>query len=529
MRLVEILVSQAATSLENASIYEALKESELRYRQIVETANEGVWVLGPDALTTSVNARMAEMLGYRPEEMVGKSPSVFMEREDGSDHGERMENRRRGISEHYVRRFVRKDGGHVWTIASACPIFDAKNSFCGAFAMFTDITEQKNAENSLKKSAALLSAVQRISRVGGWEYDIQSDKAFWSEELYRIHEMAIDPDIDHVTESQKCYRPEDRKTLLAAFRRVCECGEPYDLEFPFTTFKGNHLWVRTTAQPVYEGGRLVRVVGNLMDVTERRQAEEEIRKLNQELEARVAERTKQLEEAADELEAFAYSVSHDLRAPLRHIDSYVELLASRSKEALDDSGRHYLESIADSARRMGILIDDLLQFSRTGRVEVHRDMVDMNQLLGAVLVELREGCTERNIEWIVSDLPSTRGDAALIRQVWINLVENAIKYTRPKERARIEIRAREEGDEIIYSVRDNGVGFDMQYAGKLFGVFERLHSTEEFEGSGIGLATVSRIIARHGGRVGADARLGEGARFFFALPFSREGAGKQHT
>ncbi len=237
-----------------------------------------------------------------------------------------------------------------------------------------------------------------------------------------------------------------------------------------------------------------------------------------ELEMQVAQRTSELQVANRELEAFCYSVSHDLRAPLRHIDGYVELLSSRCRDALSEQVMHYVDTIAGSARRMGTLIDDLLDFSRTGRTEMQREEVDMNQTLQEVLSELKESCAERSIEWVVGDLPSAQGDLALLRQVWANLLENAVKYTQTREEARIEVGSREENGETVFFVADNGVGFDMDYVDKLFGVFQRLHKAEDFEGTGIGLANVQRIISRHGGRVWAEGALDFGATFYFSLP-----------
>jgi light-regulated signal transduction histidine kinase (bacteriophytochrome) len=229
-----------------------------------------------------------------------------------------------------------------------------------------------------------------------------------------------------------------------------------------------------------------------------------------------------LEAANKELEAFSYTVSHDLRAPLRHIDGYVDLLLSRCRGDLNEKGRHYVDTIAASARQMGVLIDDLLQFSRTGRSEMDLAPVDMNQVLREALSQVREDCAGRSIEWQIGDLPQVRGDYALLRQVWANLLGNAVKYTRDRDPARIGVGSREGNGEVVFLVSDNGVGFDMQYAGKLFGVFQRLHRQEEFEGTGIGLATVARIVTRLGGRIWAEAEPGKGATFFFSLPQNTE-------
>ncbi|MFA6314666.1 MAG: cache domain-containing protein [Sterolibacterium sp.] len=266
---------------------------------------------------------------------------------------------------------------------------------------------------------------------------------------------------------------------------------------------------RLTITSVDEIGVLAHAFNSMLD---------RLLKLNGELEDRVSRRTAELQAANKELESFAYSVSHDLRAPLRHIDGYVDLLVSRCRNGLTDKGLHYVDTIAASARQMGILIDDLLQFSRTGRVDLHRESLDMNQVLKEVLAPLEKSNAGRTIEWVVGDLPSVPGDSALLRQALTNLLGNAVKYTRQRETARIEVSARVGNGEIIFVVADNGVGFDMQYAGKLFGVFQRLHSQDEFEGTGIGLATVKRIVERHGGRVWAEGDLNQGARFYFTLP-----------
>lgn len=219
-----------------------------------------------------------------------------------------------------------------------------------------------------------------------------------------------------------------------------------------------------------------------------------------------------------ELESFSYSVSHDLRAPLRHIDGYVELLVADSASTLSSEARRHLNVITDASRQMGDLIDDLLEFSRMNRAEMVESSVDLDSLVREAIGKLEMATEGRNIAWQVPSLPRVVGDAAMFRQVFANLLGNAVKYTRPRAAALIEIGcAGEEDGRVIVFVRDNGVGFDMQYADKLFGVFQRLHRADEFEGTGIGLANVRRIIARHGGRVWAEGKPGEGATFYFTL------------
>jgi signal transduction histidine kinase len=241
--------------------------------------------------------------------------------------------------------------------------------------------------------------------------------------------------------------------------------------------------------------------------------------LNRELEQRVLKRTTELEAANHELEAFSYSVSHDLRAPLRHIGGFAAMLQTHAQSLLDEKGRRYVSVIQESAKRMGQLIDDLLLFSRNGRTELRRTAVNLNELVEQIRQSLTSDLTGRTVTWEIATLPMVSGDLALLRQVFTNLLSNAVKYTRRREDARIQIGLQSgPSTEAIVFVRDNGAGFDMRYADKLFGVFQRLHEDREFEGTGVGLATVRRIVLRHGGRVWAEAKVQAGATFFVALP-----------
>ena len=250
------------------------------------------------------------------------------------------------------------------------------------------------------------------------------------------------------------------------------------------------------------------------DVTTRKYREEEISRLNRELEKRAGE----LETANKELESFAYSVSHDLRAPLRHVVGYGELLQKQASSSLDDKSRRYMKTILDSAKRMGNLIDDLLAFSRIGRAETKKTKVDLTQLANEVVAELRQETRGRDIVWKIGVLPNCRGDRSMLKLVLVNLISNAVKFTRLRSPAEIEIGCADGPTSMEVFVLDNGAGFDMRYVHKLFGVFQRLHPIEEFEGTGIGLATVQRVIHRHGGQVRAEGALDHGATFYFSVP-----------
>ncbi|MFH1985627.1 MAG: response regulator [Pseudomonadota bacterium] len=386
-----------------------------------------------------------------------------------------------------------------------------------------ELAERKQAEAALRQSETLLNATQRLAKIGGWDWDVEQQTSFWTEETYRIHgfePQAFAPGTsEHIDRSLTCYEPADRPIIFAVFQRCVQQGDGYDLEFPFTSADGCRKWIRTTATAVREAGRINKVVGNIMDITERKQAEEKLSLYRDHLEELVRERTAELEAANNEMGAFSYSVSHDLRAPLRHIDGFLALLQKKVGSALDEQGRHYMDTISDSANKMGVLIDNLLSFSRMGSHALSFQQVDLETLVREVIRELEPDAAGRNIAWRISDLPAVGSDATLLRVVLSNLISNALKFTRPRQQAQIEIGSLPGRDsETVIFVRDNGVGFDMTYVDKLFGVFQRLHRADEIEGSGIGLANVHRIIARHGGRTWAEGKVDQGAAFYFSLP-----------
>jgi PAS domain S-box-containing protein len=501
-----------------------LRASEEKSRALLENVQAAIVLHDGQGRILASNPLARALLGLSEEQLLGKTlidPDWHFLREDASvapvdeypvskvlSTRKPLRGQVMGIR-HPEREAV------AWVLVNAEPDFDEAGNIKLIIVSFVDITEQRRARRQLE----ILNIAVNTSNDAIFLHDdtlrfIYANETacrslgYSREELLTMTPSDIDPDVTpEVALEMKRTMLNDRSLHKFETRHRTRDGRVFPVELSGSMFE-------------YEGD--IFGLSVVRDISERKQAEEEIRKLTESLEQRVAERTLQLEATNKELEAFAYSVSHDLRAPLRHIDGYVDLLLSHCRDILDDKGRHYVDTIASSARRMGVLIDDLLQFSRTGRAELHSDSMDMNQALRDALVPLTETHAGRHIEWVIGELPPVRGDYALLRQVWANLLENAVKFTRPKAAARIEVSGREEKGEIVFVVADNGVGFDMRYVDKLFGVFQRLHSQEEFEGTGIGLATVQRIVARHGGRVWAEGTVDGGATFRFSIPSGQD-------
>jgi PAS domain S-box-containing protein len=303
--------------------------------------------------------------------------------------------------------------------------------------------------------------------------------------------------------------------------KLCELAEKYKVPLDELVKKAQEYESRPAFIIETAKERLQASANLIGEIVSRKIMEKKIITLNEELEHRVIERTAELEASNKELEAFSYTVAHDLRAPLRHINGYVNLLSEIYHTDLPEKAQYYLKTVKDSARQMGVLIDELLHFSRTGRQELRKTKIEMNALVKEVVEVIKHNIGKREIIWKVQELPQVIGDYSMLKQVWFNLLDNAVKYTRNTQNAEISISSKEEDKNIVFFVRDNGVGFDMRYAHKLFGVFQRLHSHAEFEGTGIGLANVQRIIHKHNGQVWTEAEPGKGATFFFSLQMDK--------
>ena len=408
-----------------------------------------------------------------------------------------------------------KDGSIYWVDTTIIPFLDEKGKPYQYIAIRADITERKEAEQALAESQQLLSAIIENSTAVIYVKDLDGRYLLvnrrFSELFHRsIEDIIGKTDHDFFDKAQAdAFREMDVRTANADHALTEEETVPQD--------DGLHTYVSVKSTLRDETGTPYGIFGISTDITERMRAQMEVQRLNEGLEQKVIDRTAELQAAVKELESFTYSVSHDLRSPLRIIDGYADILLSDFKDKLDKEGNRFLDIIKVNARRMGQLIDDLLSLSQTGRKELIIHRTDMNMLVKTVVDEqlfLAGNAATVKIE----NLEPAECDSGLLRQVWVNLISNALKYSGKKERPEIQITSLRKTNEIIYSIKDNGVGFNMQYAGKLFGVFQRLHKMTEFEGTGIGLALANRIITKHRGKIWAESEPNGGAIFYFSLP-----------
>jgi signal transduction histidine kinase len=403
---------------------------------------------------------------------------------------------------------VRKDGTEFPVEISLSPLETEEGTLVSS--AIRDTTERKRGEEVLRQSEERFRALVTASSDA-----LYSMSADWCEmRQLRGGGFIADTEAPSRTWLQKYIHPDDQARVMARINEAIRGKSIYELEHRVLLVDGSLGWTFSRAVPLKDAnGEIVEWFGAAADLTERRRAEDEVRRLNEGLESRNTE----LMAANQELEAFTYSVAHDLRAPVRHVQGFSRVLADDFGPKLEAEGQRYLQDIAEASATMGQLIDDLLNLARLGRQQTSLRATGLKSLLAEALEDLKSETQGRDIQWHIGELPFVDCDPGLIKQVFLNLLSNAIKYTRPRKPAVIEIgKVMTNGQPAVF-VRDNGVGFDMKYADKLFGVFQRLHRKEDFEGTGVGLATVQRIIHKHGGRIWAEAKLDCGATFYFTL------------
>jgi PAS domain S-box-containing protein len=394
--------------------------------------------------------------------------------------------------------------------------FAAEESPPVFIAIILDITERRQAEQTVLESERRYHALARIAPVGIFRTDAVGNCIYTNERWCQIAGMSPEQALGEGWSA--ALHPEDRERVFTEWYQAAKTQAPFHGEYRFQRPDGAVSWVlvQTTAEEDSQGD-VIGYVGTITDISEQKNTEDELRIHRDHLEELVSERTHAMEASNRELEAFAYSVSHDLRAPLRAIDGFSHLLGEDCADAIGDLGKGYLRRVRAASQRMGKLIDDILQLARMTQRDMQWLDVDMSKLANAAVDRLREAEPGRRVDARVAPDMRAAGDRTLLGVVLDNLIGNAWKYTGGKDHACIEIGVLEQGEEPVYFVKDNGAGFDMSYADKLFGIFQRLHRANEFEGTGIGLATVQRIIDRHNGRVWAEAEADKGATFFFTL------------
>jgi PAS domain S-box-containing protein len=476
--------------------------------QTVDGMLDGVIITDLRGRITHTNKALTEYFGWG-REVVGELATKLVVNQDGAKILPGLTAcLEKGFARDLECDLLTKDRRQVPVLINASVITDPQGRPLGVIWAIRDITALRRAEAALeterRRLLSLLEELPAYVYLKAADYSIKFANRFFRE---------------------KFGDPGDRACYEVLHGLAAPCTDCQSMQVLVTHEPQEREWVhrggRTYNAYAYpfadsDGSPLILELG--IDITERIEAEAEVRQLNAELEQRVKRRTAQLETANRELESFSYSVSHDLRAPLRAIDGFSRILLKDHADHLDAEGQRLLDIIRANTRNMSQLIDDLLTFSRLGRRKVKVAALDMENLVRTVVEELQNTLGDRIVEWNLKPLPATRGDRALMHQVWVNLLDNALKFTRSQKAAVIEVGCRPVGDEDIFYVKDNGVGFDMQFAHKLFGVFQRLHRYEEFEGTGVGLALVQRIVQRHGGHAWGEGQVNGGACFYFSLP-----------
>lgn len=490
---------------------------------IVESSDDAIIGRDLHGIVTSWNAGAEKMFGYGVSEMIGFSISCLIPPERHEEEMAILGQISRGASvRHFETVRLRKDGTHLDVSVTVSAIKDSTGRIVGASKVARDITNERRV------SKALIASELRYRRL----FESAKDGI-----LILDAETGMVVDVNPFLITTLGYSREEFlgkaiwdlgffKDTWANAEKFSELREKEYVRYehlPLETSDGQKMEVEFVSNVYLVNGHKV-IQCNVRDVTKRREAEETVRQLNANLEQRVIQRTAQLEAANKDLESFSYSVSHDLRAPLRAISGFSRIVLKDHSAGMDADGLRYLNQVEKSAQQMGQLIDDLLTFSRTGRQALNVQPVITADVVDAALDDLKAMQENRRVNISIGDLAECEADASLLRQVWLNLLSNALKYTRKCDPAVITIGSRREGEMDVFFVQDNGAGFDMKYADKLFGVFQRLHLTDDYEGTGVGLALVQRIVQRHGGRVWAEAKLNLGATFHFTLTGGQDAA-----
>jgi PAS domain S-box-containing protein len=495
-------------------------ESDARWRSILESLPDYLFTCTSDGQLTYLDPRLLALLGLKEAEGAANG---WSERVHPDDRERTIVEWRTALAEgrdfRVEYRLRQADGEYRWFAVRArlCSGADGKPShFVGTVGDITDFVETRVALRSEQIRLAKMAAASPLMLYSFRQTaDGMSTFPYVSPAFCKLFGVVAEELTRDASSFFRLGNPDDAPALVASVAQSKENLTLWQYQWRVTVPELGEIWIEAHSAPVREADGTTVWHGSLANVTERRRADAEIRRLNGELEERVAQRTAELEGANRELEAFSYSVSHDLREPLRAINGFSRAVVDDFGDLLPAAGQRQLAAVRDGASRMARLIDDLLSFSRLSRQPLRRRQTDLRRVVEECLEELAAAGAKASVQ--VGEILPSEVDSALIKQVFFNLLSNAFKYSRQNPQPEVAVDSHADGGKIVYSVRDNGVGFDMKYAPKLFHVFQRLHAVDEFEGTGVGLAIVHRIVSRHGGRVWVDAAPGAGATFFFAV------------
>jgi len=521
-----LLVAYDISERKHAEI--ALQHERALLARITETSPIGITMVNRQGVVIFANSQAVNLLGLSKDEITQRAYNAPQWRitdfSGGSLSEEELPFRQVMTTRHPVfdvRHAIEwPDGRRIHLSINGAPLLDDAGEIESVVFALEDVTERTRFEQALRDSELKYREIFDNASDAMYLLEVTEDNRFLTIDvnpaLLQLTGIPVEKIIGRFVDESS--PPEAGWAVIELYRHCVESEAMVTDESEHDFPSGRRTFLSSFVPLRDASGRIHRIIAISRDITERKQAEEMIRGLNQELEQRVVDRTAQLGQVNKELEAFSYSVSHDLRTPLRAIDGFTHILLEEHADKLDDEGKRLLKVVCDNTRHMGQLIDDMLQFSRTGRAELTYAEIDMERLARDAVSEILSAAPNDKLQIKIDHIPVAKGDRAMIRQVFLNLISNAIKFSRTREVPTIRIDATVEVGEAVYCVADNGVGFDMNYVNKLFGVFQRLHSMSEFEGTGIGLAIVKSIINRHGGRVWAEGKVDKGAAFYFSLP-----------
>jgi len=497
-----------------------LQQSERRFEANFELAAVGIAMVAPNGQWLRVNSKLCDILGYRHEELLALTFQAITHPDDLSDDLIQVSRMlAREIPTYSIeKRYIRKDGSLVWINLTVSLVWKPDSTPDYFISVLEDIEARKQAEAALKASEAALKSAQRLAGLGNWEWDLRNGTHQWSEEIYAIYGRdPVLPPADY-QEVQKYFTPESWRDLALAVELGLKDGRAYECDAEVVRPDGSRRWIVARGDTTKDAdGQVVFMHGTVQDITGRKHAEEEIRRLNAELEKRVLDRTAELSHANQELDCFVYAVSHDLRSPLRAMSGFSQALIEDFSGQFPEEAQIYLDQIDLASRKMSDLIDGLLELSRCTRGELSCGEVDLSTLSDRLLAEFSRNEPDRKVDTDVESGLKVHSDARMMESVMRNLLGNAWKYSAHADIGRIRVYAEHRDGVCRICVADNGAGFDMAYASKLFQPFQRLHRQDEFPGIGIGLATVQRIVHRQGGVIEAQSESGKGAVFCFTL------------